>query len=159
MSKVREDNSPKTQQIPDVENDARVETLLFLGIIFWCWMLYSYFQGGSIWRPENPLALYGDGDMLRTRTGQFSVSRQGEDPKITSAAVAPFLFQPLPVNYADAELLATLSGIGPELAAQIVKTRDSKGLFTGPQDLLAVPGIGPGRMKQFAPHLSFSVIP
>lgn len=91
--------------------------------------------------------------------GEIPISGKGEGPKAVPAGITPFLFQPLPVNFADPELLATLSGIGPKLAARIVKTRNIRGLFAGPQDLLAVPGIGDSRMKQFAPHFSFNVTP
>ena len=117
----------------------------------------TFFQGSFAAQPEAVLSLDWDGRALRMVAAEIPVSGKSETPQAVPAGVAPFLFLPLPVNFADPQLLATISGIGPELAARIVKTRNSKGLFTGPQDLLTVPGIGQSRMKQFAPQFSFSV--
>ena len=121
-----------------------------------------FFQGRFAVRPERFLALYWNGSALQAGESQVAAmsGEQGVIPKkisVLPAAVTPFFFQPVPVNFADSELLSTISGIGPGLSAQIVKTRDSKGFFTKPEDLLAVPGIGRSRMDQFAPQFSFSV--
>ena len=158
MSRDRQ-NSSSDSQPPPVQNDARVEILLFLGIVFWCGMLALFFQGRFAKSPEHFLTLYWDGRALQTKAIQVGVvaGEQGAILKTTSAAVTPFLFQPIPINFADSELLATISVIGPELSAQIVKTRDNKGFFTQPEDLLAVPGIGRSRMNQFASQFSFAV--
>ena len=157
MSRSRQSNSPESQQTPHIENDARVEILLFLGIVFWCWMLILFFQGRFSVSPESPLTLSWNGKALQMVIGKDVVLSSGEQSLMVPAVVTPFLFQPIPVNFADQELLATISGIGPALSAQIVKTRDSKGFFTKPEDLLAVPGIGHSRMNQFAPQFSFAV--
>ena len=135
-----------------IENDARVEIILFLGIVFWCGILVFFFQGRTARSQEEPMMLYWNGVALQMGRDDFA---HNEKSGTAPAAVSPFLFQPLPVNFADVELLTTISGIGPKMAAQIVKTRDSRGFFAGPQDLLAVPGIGPSRMKTFASHFSF----
>lgn len=50
---------------------------------------------------------------------------------------------PLDINRATAEDLQRLPGIGPTLAAQIVRTRERRGSFASSEDLRAVPGIGP----------------
>lgn len=84
-------------------------------------------------------------------------SNRDENSSSFPAPVTPFLFLPIPINFADAELLATISGIGPKLADKIVQTRETKGLFTKPHDLLAVPGIGPSRMKTFGSQFSFAI--
>ncbi len=159
MSRDRQNSRPGPQQAPHIEYDARVEILLFLGIVFWCWMLVLFFQGRFAKSPEHILTLYWDGKALQTKETQMIASAgvQGEIAKTAPAAVTPFLFLPIPINFADSELLATISGIGPELSAQIVKTRNSKGFFTQPEDLIAVPGIGRARMNQFAPQFSFAV--
>jgi competence ComEA-like helix-hairpin-helix protein len=137
-----------------VPNDARVEILLFLGIAFWCWMLFLFFQDKRSWPQETSMALHWNGVALQMGTADIA---QNEKSYAAPAAMNLFLFQPIPVNFADAELLTTISGIGPKMAAQIIKTRDSRGFFTRPQDLLAVPGIGPSRMQKFASHLSFDM--
>lgn len=157
MSRDRQSSRPGSQ-VPHIENDARVEIILFLGILFWCWLLLVlFFQGRPSERQENSLALYWNGSALQMGTAENAVSGQHEKSVTSPAVVSPFFFQPIPVNFADAKLLATISGIGPRMAAQIVKTRDSRGFFVRPQDLLAVPGIGVSRMNTFSSHLSFSV--
>lgn len=157
MSRNSHCNSPGTRATPHIQNDARVEILLFLGIVFWCLLLGIFFQGRISLEQNDSLALVWNGSTLEMISGEVPISGKSENLRTIPAALTPFLFQPMPVNFADPELLATLSGIGPELAARIVKTRNTKGLFTGPQDLLAVPGIGRSRMNQFAPYFSFSV--
>jgi hypothetical protein len=156
MSRDRQ-SSPGSQAKPHIQNDARVEILLFLGIVFWCLLLGTFFQGRFSAQPDTILSLHWDGRVLQMVPGEIPASGKSERPKAVPPGVTPFLFQPMPVNYADPQLLATISGIGPELATRIVKTRNTKGLFTGPQDLLSVPGIGHSRMNQFAPHFSFNV--
>ncbi len=157
MSRDRQDNRLESQQTPHIQNDARVEILLFLGIVFWCWMLFLFFQGRFAVSPESPLTLSWNGKALQMVTDRPVVLGPGEQSPMVPAALTPFFFQPIPVNFADQELLATISGIGPELSAQIIKTRGSRGFFTKPEDLLAVPGIGRSRMHQFAPQFSFAV--
>ncbi|MFH2122386.1 MAG: helix-hairpin-helix domain-containing protein [Pseudomonadota bacterium] len=154
MSRDRQ-SSPALQADTHIENDARVEILLFLGIVFWCLLLAICFQESFSKPPGNDLSLYWNGRGLQVMSGEMVNSEKNDKPEVVPAEVTPFLFHPIPVNFSDPQLLATISGIGPGLASQIVKTRDSKGLFRGPQDLLSVPGIGYSRMKQFAPQFSF----
>jgi len=139
------------------DTDARVEVLLFLGIIFWCWLLILFFQKGDSLYSQQVRALYWNGTVLQAGSKEHLAGRDKDEAPVVPAAVTPFLFLPIPVNFADAELLSTISGIGPGLAAQIIATRNAKGQFSSPQDLLTVPGIGPSRMNQFAPQFSFSV--
>jgi competence ComEA-like helix-hairpin-helix protein len=152
------ENSSSDSRTPPAQNDARVEILLFLGIVFWCWMLVLFYQGKVAVNPERFLTLYWDGKALQTKEIQVGAAEEQDAiSKTASADVTPFLFQPIPINFAGTELLATISGIGPELSAQIVKTRDNKGFFTQAEDLLTVPGIGRSRMNQFASQFSFTV--
>jgi competence protein ComEA len=55
---------------------------------------------------------------------------------------------PLRLNAATAEELEDLPGIGPTLAAAIVRTREEIGGFRSVDDLQRVPGIGPARLAQ-----------
>ena len=54
---------------------------------------------------------------------------------------------PLDLNTATAEELATLPGIGAELAGRIVAYREEHGGFSDVEELLQVPGIGPGILE------------
>jgi competence ComEA-like helix-hairpin-helix protein len=157
MSRNRQNNSIEALQIPHIHDDARVEILLFLGIVFWCWMLIVFYQGKFSENNARSLALYWNGESLKTSFCTSAVLSEDEKAQKIPAAVAPLLFQPIPINFASQELLSTISGIGPELSKQIVKTRDNKGFFTQPEDLLSVPGISNSRMSKFAPQFSFAV--
>ena len=55
--------------------------------------------------------------------------------------------QAVNINTATAELLETLPGVGPSLAAEIVKYREDNGPFATTDDLLKVPGIGPTTLE------------
>ncbi len=160
MSRDRQSSRPDLQQAAHIATDARVEVILFLGFVFWGWLLVVFFQGTNSLSPPDAMLLYWDGADLQMGTAEAAVAAgQNEQTGIMPPALSPLLFLPIPVNFADEELLATISGIGPKMAGQIVTTREAKGLFARPQDLLAVPGIGPSRMKTFAAHLSFSLSP
>jgi len=85
----------------------------------------------------------------------------------TTALIAPeaaiqddalrFVFQlhRIPVNFADQQLLQTVSGIGPKLAGRIVAEREQGGPFQSAEDLIRVSGIGPKRINQFRKSLRF----
>lgn len=51
------------------------------------------------------------------------------------------------INLADRTALETLPGIGPALAERIIRYRIENGLFRRKEDLLQVPGIGPGKFR------------
>ena len=59
---------------------------------------------------------------------------------------AIFLFQPIDLNLADAEVLASLAGIGPKLAARIVDWRELNGGFKDVSELVKVKGIGQAKL-------------
>lgn len=59
------------------------------------------------------------------------------------------------VNRATAEELTALPGVGPVLAGRIVEHRRAHGRFTGPEDLLPVPGIGPAVLEKMRYRLRF----
>ena len=50
-------------------------------------------------------------------------------------------------NRADAQLLATLPGIGEALAQRIAEDREINGLFRSASDLTRVNGIGEGKLQ------------
>jgi competence protein ComEA len=50
---------------------------------------------------------------------------------------------PVNINTADAKTLAAeLSGVGPVLAAEIVRDREANGSFASPEALMRVKGVG-----------------
>jgi uncharacterized protein len=57
------------------------------------------------------------------------------------------------LNRASAELLAYVSGLGPQLASNIVKYRNENGRFNSRAELKAVPRIGPKAYEQSAGFL------
>ena len=61
----------------------------------------------------------------------------------------------LALNRATAAELEELPGIGPVLAGRILDWRDENGPFTGPEDLMAVSGIGPAIWEDIAPYIDF----
>jgi competence ComEA-like helix-hairpin-helix protein len=148
-----------TNDVPEYTPDARVEVLLFLGIIFWCWLLMLAYSQQRPSQSQNPPALFWNGDKLRALPGQQIVGGADERLLAIPATMTPIFFEPIPINFASAELLTTISGIGPDLADRIITTRNTRGYFSKPEDLLGVSGIGPSRMNQFAPQLSFTLNP
>lgn len=59
------------------------------------------------------------------------------------------------VNRAQIKELEQITGIGPVLAVRIVETRRRQGPFRGPEDLLRVPGIGPGILQRIHGEVRF----
>lgn len=71
----------------------------------------------------------------------------------TSAGQSPTPSYPVSLSQATLEQLQTLPGIGPELAKRILYYRYEHGAFRSIDDLVAVPGIGPGRLAEIRPYL------
>lgn len=69
--------------------------------------------------------------------------------------MAPFFFQPIPINSTDFATLTTIKGIGPKLASRIIKQRQEKGSFKSPEDLLEVRGIGKVKLARLEKKISF----
>jgi competence protein ComEA len=61
------------------------------------------------------------------------------------------------LNRARAEDLAAVPGIGPGLAAEVVRDREERGPFRSPGELRRVRGIGPARMERARPWLAAEV--
>ena len=64
------------------------------------------------------------------------------------------LGQPLALDRAAAADLELLPGIGPALAAAIVRERSRRGGFGQLEDLLGVPGVGPRMLERLRPLLA-----
>jgi competence protein ComEA len=63
------------------------------------------------------------------------------------------LGRPVDLDRASAEDLAAVPGIGPGLAAEVVRERDEHGPFGSPDALRRVRGIGPVRLERARPWL------
>jgi competence protein ComEA len=75
------------------------------------------------------------------------VPRRGAVPAAAGGSTAaPAEGQPLDLNTASAEQLDQLDGIGPGMAAAILKYRDQHGGFGSVDELGEVPGIGEKRL-------------
>ncbi|MGD9573499.1 MAG: helix-hairpin-helix domain-containing protein [Thermoleophilia bacterium] len=60
---------------------------------------------------------------------------------------------PISLSTATAEQLDAIDGIGPTIAARIIAWRDARGGVASVDQLLEVPGIGPGRLEALRPHV------
>lgn len=52
------------------------------------------------------------------------------------------------INTASQAELESLPGIGPTTALKIIEYRDANGVFLNPEDIINVPGIGPGTYER-----------
>jgi competence protein ComEA len=104
-----------------------------------------------------------DADSHRQQNCTFASEVQGlpvicsQDAAVDDVPAELFLFfnKPLPINRASQGALEMLPGVGPHLATAISATLQRTGKFTGPDDLLKVPGIGPKSLKRLLPLISF----
>ncbi|HSL46518.1 MAG TPA: ComEA family DNA-binding protein [Anaerolineales bacterium] len=58
------------------------------------------------------------------------------------------------INIASVSELDTLPGIGPSLAQRIIDYREQNGPFISPEDVINVPGIGPGNYERFKDQIT-----
>lgn len=76
------------------------------------------------------------------------------NPPSSPTAVGPQdTGQPIELNRASSDELESLPGIGPAIAAAIVRTRTERGPFLSIDELIDVPGIGPSKLEQIRPFV------
>lgn len=78
-----------------------------------------------------------------------SPHRRIEDGQAAAPAAVPS--RCVDLNAAGAEELALLPGIGPSIAARIVRDRDARGPFASVDDLRRVKGIGTATLDRVRP--------
>jgi len=86
-----------------------------------------------------------------------AVSKAASAEERRSRPLAPD--ERLDPNVATEEDLDRLPGIGPALAAAIVRAREEGIVFTAPEDLTGVRGVGPALLERMRPHLAARFAP
>ena len=106
-------------------------------------------------RLQDPLAELVKIDPKSIGVGQYQhdVNQQRLKKRLEDVVVSAVNHVGVEVNTASAALLAHVSGIGPTLAENIVKTRDERGGFASRRDLLTVPRLGAKAFEQAAGFL------
>ena len=99
--------------------------------------------------------LPGKADLVSRQMHQLSNFSEKNSSARIPAELALFLNRPLPINRSRQEDIEMLPGIGPHLAALINDGLKKKGRFTGSEDLLEIPGIGPKNLQRILPLVSF----
>ncbi len=99
--------------------------------------------GELCWRDRGPA---GPGIYLAVSANNDASSAAGrvsDDPRL-----AVFTFRSIDLNRADAGVLQSLKGIGPKLAAAIVRDRESHGPYHRLEDLTRISGVGPATIAR-----------
>jgi len=81
-----------------------------------------------------------------------------EEMEAVPASYAPFLFEPIPINSADKDMLMTVKGIGPALAESIVLYREKFGPIKNSQELQNLHGIGVRRAVKLTKFITFKEV-
>lgn len=92
---------------------------------------------------------------LHQQVGLSYFSYDKEKEHAFPAELALFFNRPLPLNMCLQADLEMLPGVGPHLASMIMVERHKKGRLAGPDDLLSIPGIGPGNLQRILPLVNF----
>ena len=94
----------------------------------------------------------------RSSTGSSAVGAGPSTPpesKTSPEALETLRRQPVDINRAGAEQLATLPGVGPKMAERIIAYRRENGAFKAIADLDNVRGIGEKRIETLEPLIRF----
>lgn len=99
-------------------------------------------------RDGQELVIPGLGEVAETDNGNAVVT------DVTGTEEAPTYL--IDINYATAEELETLPGIGPTLAIRIVQYREQNGPFQTIEDIMNVSGIGPATFEKIKDYIFVS---
>jgi competence protein ComEA len=94
-----------------------------------------------------------DGQQIGLVTGGSVLHNQASD---TVSHVLPAPQTPcIAINSAAEAQLILINGVGPALAANIIRRREENGKFRKKEDLLKVKGIGAAKMERIAQQVCF----
>ncbi len=108
------------------------------------------FGPGNPWRPGAVVAVVA----ALTVLALFGLFKARHDWQPAALAWPEPESAQINLNQAGAAEWAALPGIGPVLASRIVAWREQHGGFRTPEDLLAVKGLGPGKLERLRPWLA-----
>ena len=178
MKGTKNNNIPARSAAPFLLNtkDKRMLVLFLLGLMIITWDVCSM----HLTRDQDTIFIdletqQGDGTLLIAFPSEKTLGsdqadilpasvRQSQLRPLLSAIDAHvcvpaelelFLNRPLHINRADEQTLKMLPGIGPSLARAIDEQRQNLGRFSSAEDLLRVHGIGPARLQQLLPLITF----
>lgn len=125
--------------------DFRIELLLLIPAI---WLLLQLISATS--------SNYQAGDAeIREQWDLSNIKILPDKDSQKEVLLSLFELRNIPINQADAEVLATVPGIGPVLARAIIEERNRDGFYRQAEDLVRVHGIGARRAEQFQSYLRF----
>ena len=113
----------------------------------------------EVWKTAGGRGTLPNGSQVLTSGSKILISEDGgvilermAGPEVLTLGLA------IDLNKATAADLEAIPGIGPVLAKRIIEFREEQGPFQHVEDLLAVKGLGPGKLKKIGPYLEVSEI-
>ncbi len=128
-------------QDPAGNKDYRILVLLVVGLLIG---LNVFVKSATI------KAIFSSKNQLPVSLSTIKFTSPEEIP----AKMRPFFFLPVNVNNANQDLLESVPGIGPELAARIIILRNERNGFADLNELLDVEGIGPKKLAKIRRNCS-----
>lgn len=145
---------PKESRVQDaieaaggVSADADIERINLAAHITdgdWVWVPHK-----GVSEPPEIVSVRSDNTALSSAAATGATSASSTGSPLTKVIVD--------INSASASELETLSGVGPATASAIIETRSRRGPFLNVDELVEVPGIGPGRLERLRPHIVATV--
>ncbi len=140
----------KSKKISSGKHDLRLVILYLAGSLLLTCHILPFENYLTSWDSPSSSRVFWNGFQL-----ELGDQKNNSDTPLVPAAIAPLLFNPLPINDADFNLLVSLVGVGPQLATEIIEARTRFGPFLSGNDLLKIKGIGKGRMKNLMKQVTF----
>jgi competence ComEA-like helix-hairpin-helix protein len=133
------------------ENEKRVILVLGLGLLIGLGIA-SYKGYTSDIEIADYSELYAERDSIFHARSESIPSRDEERTAPPLVLLAP---NSININTASKEELTLLPGIGDAYAERIIHYREDHGPFTSVDELINVRGIGPRRLEQIKPYITY----